>query len=486
MNRTASHAPLFRTRVPLGHGRRMVLWGAITFMSVSALGFLGARYLTGSLPFDSQEASESAVPPGSGPAALGAPAAPAVNPRALPPDGRLAFVWHGRLYLLDSPTRSVKLLARRGAVSPALSSDGNWVAHLKRVPEGSEVGTRLWIRSADGKKAHRVTDLPSELGTLAWSPASSTLAVTSGGPEGEDGQVWIVKPGESSRRIATTPRWIPKVAWRPDGKALAYVAPLPAEVSDLRAGEATDALFMLELGSGAPGAPKRLFAAENEGIELAGWWPDGRGLLFWRNPEHSASLAADGLDLFSLRLADGAARKLATTLVYPEWISWAPDGRRVLLVSGPGRESSDNKSLATCDVSSGMCATLPQPAGTVALDPAWSPSGDRISFVRAARQEGLAGPWGRWTATRRLWTAAPDGSDAREVETEGAVFGPVWSRDGRRILFLGDGALWLADPSGGTSVRVVSPFPGPSGDATGDGFYYGFFPLDSLSSWWQG
>ncbi len=479
MNRTASHAPPFRTRMPSGRGRRMVLWGAIAVASVSTLGLLAPRFLTDSLPFRGQRVSGDAMQRGSGSGSAEASAGPTVDPHALASESRLAFIWNGRLYVLDAETQSVALLARRGASSPALSSDGTWVAHLER----SGGGARLWVRSWDGTKAHQVTDLPSELGALSWSPTSSVLAVISGGPEGEAGQVWLVKPGESSRRVATAPRWISNLAWRPDGKALAYAAALSTEATRPRAERLTDALFILEMGAAEP---KRVFVAENEGIELSGWWPDGRGLLFWRNPEHSVSLAADGLDLFSLRLVDGAARKLATTLTYSEWITWAPDGRRVLLVTGPGRESSDNKSLAMCDISSGTCATLGQPPDAVSLDPAWSPSRDRIFFVRAARKEGLAGPWDRWMGTRKLWTAAPDGARAHEVATRSAVFGPAWSEDARRILFLAGGALWLADPAGGAPVRVVSPFPGPGGAVVGDGFYYGFFPLDSLYSWWQG
>ncbi|MGH2732048.1 MAG: hypothetical protein ACRDJG_03745 [Actinomycetota bacterium] len=455
----------------------MILWGAIAVVSVSAFGLLGSRFLPDALPFGGQRAPGYGTQPGSGPGSAEASADPSVDPRALAPGGRLAFIWNSRLYVLDAATRSLRLLARRGASSPALSSDGTWVAHLE--------GAGLWIRSADGEAAEQVTDLPSELGAFAWSPASSVLAVTSGGPEGETGQVWLVKPGEPSHRVATATRWISHLAWRPDGRALAYAAALPTEATRPGAERTTDALFTLEMGAAEP---KRVFVAENEGIELSGWWPDGRGLLFWRNPEHSGSLAADGLGLHSLRLEDGAARKLATTLTYPEWISWSPDGRRVLFVAGPGRESSDGKSLAVCDVSSSACTMLGQPPDTVSLDPAWSPSGARISFVRAARREGLAGPWDPWTRTRKLWTAAPDSSGSHEVATKSAAFGPAWSKDARRILFLGDGALWLADPAGGTApARVVSPFPGRGGNVAGDGgFYYGFFPLAILYSWWQG
>jgi hypothetical protein len=55
--------------------------------------------------------------------------------------------------------------------------------------------------------------------------------------------------------------------------------------------------------------------------------------LFWLDPYHSQSLAADGMQLFSMPLG-GPACPLTTALAY--WLSWSPSSREVLLVPGAG------------------------------------------------------------------------------------------------------------------------------------------------------
>ena len=91
----------------------------------------------------------------------------------------------------------------------------------------------------------------------------------------------------------------------------------------------------LFLSQGGEAPEKLLTAPKGVGIELARYWPDARGLLFWYDPMHSASLAADGLGLYSLPLAGGSPRYLATTLPYRSWVQ--PNGRSILLIAGTTR-----------------------------------------------------------------------------------------------------------------------------------------------------
>jgi hypothetical protein len=88
------------------------------------------------------------------------------------------------------------------------------------------------------------------------------------------------------------------------------------------------------------------FTAADDFLPLAGWWPDGKGVLFWRDPGASSSIAADGLGLFTLRLG-GKLRQLATTLSYPDQLAQSPNGHDLALVAGFGREMWHDKVLAT-------------------------------------------------------------------------------------------------------------------------------------------
>ncbi|MGH2687818.1 MAG: hypothetical protein ACRDKW_03285, partial [Actinomycetota bacterium] len=292
-----------------------------------------------------------------------APTAPAGRDVALDPDllaggERLALVHAGRLYVLEHGEEPVEV-GGDAATEPRWSPDGEWLAWL----EGSgEDGRTARLVAEDGAAPRDAEGLPNGVRELHWSPEGSRFAATVDEPGGP--ALWVGGPGEDARQVAMAGEGIFSFAWRPDGGALAYVATAASEPPR------ADSVLVLPLAGGEPGEPSEVFTAgTDEGLELAGWWPDGRGLLFWVSPQHAASLAADGLQLHSL--AEGGRRPLTLTgtLTYPEWLTWADD-RRILVVAGFGRDAWRGKALAFCHAGSGGCQNLPTPEGTVALDPA--------------------------------------------------------------------------------------------------------------------
>lgn len=363
--------------------------------------------------------------------------------------GELAFVMQGQLALLDAPHDrphtaffSMVLPPSRCAARPAWPADGRWLAFLlyecPHPHHSVPAGNSLALVGPDGQGLRIAFSLPGTvLGGFAWSPAGDRLAVAAA-----SGGVWIIHVHPQS--VVSTPlvRAGSSPRWSPDGRQIAFVK--------------GDAVYTVP---SAGGAVQQRYLARAAGIRLAGWWPDGRGLLFWLDPLHSASLAADGLKLYSLPLAGGAPRPLVRTLTHRSWLSWGPDGR-LLVVAGGGRETWTNKRLAVCDVQAGACRSLPAPRGTVALDAAWSPGGRRIAFVSAPA--GSTSPKGRM-----LWVENADGSGAHPVAGAGGdVAAPMWSRDGRRILYVRDDGMWIIPSAGGKARRVFWPPrnpPSPSG-----------------------
>jgi len=400
-----------------------------------------------------------------------APSAPAVDVAAFHGQGALAFPWGDRLYLLDGDRGTLSSVPQAGAVTGlAWSHDGAWLAYIATA--AAYLGGPLWVVRRDGSGAHPVAG-PAAASAFSWSPAADVLAVTTPANASGASDLWLATPTGPARRVSAGAGGV----WSHDGATLAYNVTFP--FTDPRRG--SDAL---DTAPAAGGRARRRYVSWDNGIVVAGWWPDGKGLVLFVDPMHSASIAADGLNLYSLPLG-GAPRLLTMALRFTDWLAWSPSGRDLLLVAGGGREVWTGKRLARCDVLAAACHTLPQPPGVVSLDPAWSPRGARIAYVRA-RDAGDIGGFGStrgllsWVKTRTLWVADVSGGNARPLTAAGAgVYDPQWSRDGARLLYLRDNAVWLTPVDGGAPARIVGPFPGPF-DLFG---YYGYVSWSGVLAW---
>ncbi len=397
--------------------------------------------------------------------------APDVNPAAFKDQGLLAFIWKDLLYALDGSTGEVKQLTEAGkAYQPAWSHDGEWLAFI-RISDASSMTGPLWLVRRDGTQAHQVQGLPESVmpERFSWSPGDNVLAVSA-----EDG-LWLVPTEGEPRRLVPVSSGYPSFSWSPDGKSIAYNITLSLEDPDLD--NRKDVLYIVTVADGKTNK----YLETNAGIQLVGWQPDGKGLLYWFNPSRGASVAADGLELWSLQLDEKEPRALTSGLTYRQWQSFSPQGQ-LLTVAGGDRIVWSNKNLALVDPKTGKVQNIPNPKGCVALDPQFSPDGKKIAFV-AAKDLG-SGVWGfektedlaKWVDSRTLYIANADGSDARALETAGkGVFQPFWSKDGKHLLYMKDNVLWSIEVENGKPEKIL----GPIDDQDLFGFY-GFVSYYSL------
>lgn len=369
--------------------------------------------------------------------------------------GDLAFVKDGRLQILEVGTgRLIKIDADGQVLHPKWSHDGQWLAYLIVSQENQDRGS-IWVVKRDGTERRPVTGLPETVGCgtgiFKWSPADNVLAVSCRG-------IWLIRePGRPRQVLNIGPDITPDIAWSPDGRQIAYSLTLPYTEENVV--DRSDALYTLDIKSGQ--TVERLIAPA-AGIWLVAWWPDGKGILYWEDPFHGASIAADGLELCSLPIGSKKPVRFTVGLTNRCWFSLASDGR-LLRVAGAGRETWTNKWLEICNIKNQTAVRIEIPRGCVPADPAFSPDGGQIAFVAAPDLGSGEYPSmdkiKNWSNSMTLWVANPDGSGARALDRAGSnVQQPQWSKDGKYIMFMAEDYLWIIDRQGRERHRVAGPF----------------------------
>lgn len=216
------------------------------------------------------------------------------------------------------------------------------------------------------------------------------------------------------------------------------------------------------------------------GLEFASWSPDSKYLLFWVGPA-SASIAADGLALWSLDVHTGRPRQLSTdALLNPAYQTWSPDGERLAFIDGGYRSALVNKRLTIVSMETGeRWVAVPedeQVPGAIA----WSPDGEIVAYA-AVEADQTGQKWADWTGwdspaiqARRVYLIDPDSGIYRRVnETEAYQDAPRWSANGEILYFVqidgNEAKVMTADPETGQA----RPKPGCRSSLPETAGYYG-------------
>jgi len=305
-------------------------------------------------------------------------------------------------------------------------------------------------------------------GTLAWTSERD------GNPE-----VYVARPsGEGLRRLTRGPEADYPAAPAPDGSGVLVVS--VAEDSALH----LEQLALYPLRGGAP----RPIGPRMGRSRSPSWSPDGRWLVFESDEASFRDLyriGADGTspvrltddrlgnfepavspdgawiafassrdgnaELYVMR-ADGSGQRRLTAFHRDDWGAlWSPDGRTLAFLSN--RESADRVYLVRPDGSGIRRLTAAADTGAAGIDvqeaePAWSPDGRRVAYVRRTRQG----------ASRIRVVELSTGAVRELSDGRGRDGSPAWSPDGKYLAFTsdrdGDPELYLmrADGSGVTRL----------------------------------
>lgn len=392
-------------------------------------------------------------PTSASPSALATPSL-AMNVPAFRDQGRLAFSTGQSLHVLDGVSGELRPVGRAGLA--AWSRGGAWLAFQQTVgpSAGSPALVELWLVRADGTGQVKVTGLPPLVNFIfTWSLTDDVLAVMPQGGTDAKG-LWLVRPGGNATLLAAGDAPVSSFAWSPDGRTIAYSRTLPFTGPIGR----SDALLTVPVSGGAP--TQRL-VSDNAGILGIAWAPDGLTLLYYDDPQHSASLLMDGVPLTTLALSPSRRSGVfpgGKIDIFDEWV----DAHRFIAVIGGDRFPTMNKTLAICDIDALSCAPIASQPGTVSLQPALSPDRTRVAFIRAA--ESLGGGFSSeaaataWMQTRTLWVVDLRSGIAQQQAAAGkGIFSPAWSRDGQHLLLTHEQAAWMYDLGTQSSTKLIEP-----------------------------
>jgi dipeptidyl aminopeptidase/acylaminoacyl peptidase len=379
--------------------------------------------------------------------------------------GLLAYISRGSLLVLNGNTGSQVLVAprREEPSTPQFSPNGRWLSfYLGRGRAG--------IARADGT-AVRVAK-----GAAVWLPDSDLLLGHSIFRVAPRGRVRLMRVAQAPANLSV---------WASDGSRYAFVS------RRLVYGKhgSFHGLEQLKLSDSLRG-PQTLWHEERisfnrrdgfKGNAIAGIvvLPDHEGVLVSFDPMQSASIAADGIPLYEIRSARGPLHKLGVTV--GQRISIGAAGH-VALGGGGDRYAWTTKTVETCAAANARCTAVAAPANKLTLDPAWSPNGKMLAFVAAIPE--TAGDFvqktiKRWYATRHLWLLRARSSRPVELPGTTGAAAPVWSRDGKSILYVANDGLWLVPRLGERPRAIAGPLFLPNHWPS----YYGQINWTSQFAW---
>jgi dipeptidyl aminopeptidase/acylaminoacyl peptidase len=380
--------------------------------------------------------------------------------------GSLAYVQTDGLWVRDLPDGAPRKLVGSAVENPRFSPSGDWIAYDGGV-----------IRAAGGP----ALKLPKG---STWLSNRDALAIAT-----NDGVALFDAPNWTTPRL--TRKGAEGAVFSPDGSQFVYEAEV--EKGKGPGGEPMrDGQLRCERVAG--GSPEILASQYLMGFEPFAWTRDSRFILYWEDPDFSASVQADGLELFRVPAAGGKGQRLGVgSLVHHDLLSLAPGDNLLAVTTGGGRETWTGKRIAVVNLDN-LSRRYLTGNGVAALAPAWSPDGTQVAYS-AAKDAGQIGGGTEAKAAlaqRRIWavnTAGPLSprqltSDRRYRDEE-----PLWSADGRHILFCrmdtaGAASLWLMGATGDHPVQVSGPLA-LKGLASADTWFgfYGYIDWRTTFDW---
>jgi TolB protein len=304
----------------------------------------------------------------------------------------------GRVYRGDANEEQTRRYAHQFAdeIIARLSGGLPGVASTQIAFVSTRSGNKeIWAMDYDGADQHQLTMLHSIALTPRWSPDADRIAFTCYPTAGSILSAQICVYSTVSSRLLSWPRYRgtnSAPAWSPDGTKVMFMSSMFGNPE----------LFIAE----ADGSHARRLTHSTGADTSPAWNPKtGQQVAFVSDRGGSPQLYvmdADGSEVQKIELTDKGY------VIDP---SWSPNGQ---LLAFSWRRPSGNYDLYIMDIATHDLVELTRDAGRNER-PSWAPDGRHIVFESTR------------TGTRQIWTMLADGSEVKQLTTQGQNESPNWS-----------------------------------------------------------
>ncbi|MCU0499163.1 MAG: DPP IV N-terminal domain-containing protein [Anaerolineae bacterium] len=375
---------------------------------------------------------------------------------------QVAFVRGSNIYSARSDGSEIRQLATNGS-QPRWSNDGRFLAFIR---EGE---TQLLTLENGNVINESGLGLKPIVYALAWLPDNETLLVNTGNPAhpltSALYQYNVITADYAARYLLLPGISIFSPSVSPNGDQIAYLnfgrvtvsnmQPIPESIVSIDetgfdivlSPDQTQMVFTRNTDwpsqqiwiANADGSAERAITDAEISASEPVWSPDGTQILYT-----SSTDPADNTAITQLCLIDLTTAALTPTCLTDDHQdrmgAWSSDDQRIAFIRGRDSESE----LFILDRADGTITQLTD-NDVAESDPAWSPDGRSLAFVRA---------------DNNLRVINADGTNERDLYQDGAfIVDPVWSADASQIAIANadSQAIWGAADWYITIVPLATP-----------------------------